>query len=131
MLSKISKFKMENSILFIYLIFNLLVQQTVERICDKSFYCGFCSFCGESSNNYTSCFYYNMLCKTNPLGQVEGYHYSRFLKNTLINLFKNDSDITNFCGQEEYNFESITSNITYLIIKIKYFQEINIFIAII
>ena len=114
---------MKNSILFIYLFFNLLVQQAVENICHRSIYCGICSFCGESTNNYTSCFYYNILCQSDYLGLLEVYKYSPLLKNTLINLFKNDSDITNFCGQEEYNFESIASNITIFNNKDKIFPK--------
>ena len=99
-----------------FLIFNFLIHKAIEEECDSTAFCDSCTFCGELTNNYTSCFYYNMLCKKgSPLSVVNlllpTLDYSPAMKNKLINLFKSDPDITSFCGQEEYNFENLEKEI--------------------
>ena len=95
-----------------FLLLYFLFKKSIEKDCDPNTFCHSCTFCGATTNNYSSCFYYNMLCK-----QSDGSYiyiitkYSPFMKNTLTNLFQSDPDITSFCGQEEYKFENLTNEI--------------------
>ena len=91
-----------------FFIFSFLVSNTIENsICTSDYSCNRCDYCGTSTNNFTSCFYYNMLCS-------QGFYtitYSPFMKNTLISLFQQDSYVTSFCGQKEYNIDNTTDEI--------------------
>ena len=85
------------------LIFNSFIPNTLEKdTCTSSYFCNDCDFCGASTNNFTSCFYYHMLCKKD----YNSITYSTFMKNSLINFFKNDLELTTFCGKKEFKFEN-------------------------
>ena len=99
-----------------FLIFNFLIHKAIETECNSDVFCDSCTKCGISTNNFTSCFYYNMLCKKGSSSSVlnilmPSLDYSSGMKNKLINFFKSDPDITSFCGQEEYNFENLEKEI--------------------
>jgi len=85
----------------ILFLLNLFIQNTLEnKICTSDYYCDDCEYCGSSTNNFTSCFYYNMVCRYSYLGLT----YSPFMKNSLINYYKTFSDLTTFCGKSEIKF---------------------------
>ena len=80
----------------IFFMFSFFILNTLENnTCTSDYYCDDCEFCGTSTNNFTSCFYYNMLCKKDYYTIT----YSPFMQNSLTNFFKNDSDLTTFCGK--------------------------------
>ena len=84
----------------IFCIFNFITSENYT--CTSDYNCINCNFCGISTKNFTSCFYYHMLCKEN-----NKITYSPYIKNELTNLYENDSDITKFCGQKEYNIDNM------------------------
>ena len=92
----------------IFFILYILVPNTIEEyICESVYRCDTCNYCGTSTNNYTSCFYYNIFCKN----EYYKLTYSPFMKSTLINIFQNDSSITSFCGQKEYIIDNTTDEV--------------------
>lgn len=91
----------------IFFILYILVPNTIEEtICNSDYNCNRCTYCGTSTNNFTSCFYYNMFCS-----QDYKLTYSPFMRSTLINFFQNDSSITSFCGQKEYIIDNTTEEV--------------------
>lgn len=89
-------------IIIIYMV-TFFIQNSIEKNnCTISEFCDDCDLCGASTNNFTSCFYYHIFCKKDYYTIT----YSPFMKNSLINFFKNDSDLIEFCGKKEYKFEN-------------------------
>ena len=85
----------------ILFLLNFFIPNTLEnKICTTKYYCNNCEYCGASANNFTSCFYYNMVCKNNNYKLT----YSPFMKSSLINYYKTFPDLTTFCGKNEINF---------------------------
>ena len=85
----------------ILFLLNFFIPNTLENeICSSQYYCDNCEYCGASGNNFTSCFYYNMVCKNNYYKLT----YSPFMKSSLINYYKTFPDLTTFCGKNEINF---------------------------
>lgn len=92
----------------ILFLLNLFIQNTLENnTCTSDYYCDNCEYCGASTNNFTSCFYYNMVCKYS----YSKLSYSPFMKNSLINYYKTFSDLTTFCGKNEFKFENNNNEI--------------------
>ena len=88
-------------IIIILFLLNLFIQNTLENnTCTSTYYCDDCEYCGVSTNNFTSCFFYNMVCRYSYLTLT----YSPFMKNSLINYYKTFSDLTTFCGKSEIKF---------------------------
>ena len=85
----------------ILFLINLFIQNTLENnTCSSNYFCDDCEYCGTSTNNFTSCFYYNMVCKYSYYKLT----YSSFMKNSLINYYKTFSDLTTFCGKNDIKF---------------------------
>ena len=85
----------------ILFLLNLFIHNTLgNNICTSNYFCDDCEYCGASTNNFTSCFYYNMVCKYNYYKLT----YSSFMKSSLINYYKTFPDLTTFCGKNEINF---------------------------
>ena len=85
----------------ILFLLNLFIPNTLENnTCTSNYFCDDCEYCGASTNNFTSCFYYNMVCKYNYYTLT----YSPFMKKSLINNYKTFSDLTTFCGKNEIKF---------------------------
>jgi len=85
----------------ILFLLNLFIQSTLEKnTCTSNYYCDDCEYCGASTNDFTSCSYYHMVCKYSYLELT----YSPFMKNSLINYYKTFSDLTTFCGKSEIKF---------------------------
>ena len=100
-------------IIYFFLTFILLFNTTLEdNICNANYLCNECTFC---SGDYSSCYFYHMLCKQwNGLWYASSYlDYSPFMKNTLTDLFDNDPINKNFCGQKDYTLtgDSTTDDI--------------------
>ena len=88
--------------IIVYMVISFIQNSIENNTCTTSYFCNDCDFCGASTNNYTSCFYYHMLCKKDYYTIT----YSPFMKNTLINLYKNDPDLSVFCGKKEFKFDN-------------------------
>jgi len=75
------------------------------NICDPNQNCNNCVKCG-SSNNYASCYYYNIFCyKTTTYFTTENT-YNLYYKNEYIKYFDKDNEIKNFCGKSDYSLDS-------------------------
>ena len=85
----------------ILFLINLFIQNTLENnTCSSNYFCDDCEYCGTSTNNFTSCFYYNIVYKYSYYKLT----YSSFMKNSLINYYKTFSDLTTFCGKNDIKF---------------------------
>lgn len=71
-----------------------------EQICSFNIDCNDCDFCGEESEDYTTCNYDNIFCK----GDTQHF-FSPRLKSEYDSFFRKDSKVSEFCGKGEMEFE--------------------------
>ena len=102
--------------IYIFLISIIIIssnqKNTLLEYCDIDKYCSSCTLCGNETNDYTLCSYYNIFCSekyTNRTNFQELYikKYSVF--------FRNIQNSNEFCGQEMYRLDSIKNS--FLIMK--------------
>ena len=77
---------------------------TSQKFCSIDEYCSDCTFCGNDTNDYTPCSYYNIFCTqkfTNYTVLQESFlkKYSTF--------FRNITNANEFCGKEAYTLDSL------------------------
>ena len=101
--------KMNNIYIFlsIIIVISLNEKNTVLEFCDINLYCNSCTLCGNGTNEYTLCSYYNLFCTekfSNRVNFQESFleKYSKF--------FRNISNANEFCGQEKYNLDSVINS---------------------
>ena len=82
---------------------------TPSEFCSIYKYCSDCKFCGEDTNDYTSCSYYNLFC-TEKLTNNTSFQESDIKKYSTF--FRNIQDANNFCGQETYTIDSLRKSFT-------------------
>ena len=75
--------------------------------CDINKYCSDCSFCGNQTNDYTSCSFYNIFC-TDKFTNHVFFQESNIKKYSTF--FKKIPNATDFCGQEKYTLDSFTNS---------------------
>lgn len=91
---------------FILNLFIFLYQNIKSNICSPDYSCDKCTQCEGDMNDYSSCNYYNIFCiKSKSWYSIE-YNFYTFLKKEYIKFYTADSDINNFCGQNEYTLKS-------------------------
>lgn len=92
--------------IFYLLLLNILIIISLEQnknYCDLDHNCDNCLICGEDSNNYCSCNFYNTYCKTN--NNSNGYTVvSDFLYN-YNDCINNNGNMENICGNSNLDID--------------------------
>ena len=71
-----------------------------EQTCSFNIDCNDCDFCGEESEDYSTCNYDNIFCK----GDTQHF-FSPRLKSEYDTFFRKDSKVNEFCGKGEIEFD--------------------------
>ena len=75
--------------------------------CNIDKYCNDCKFCGEGTNDYTPCSYYNLFCTKN----LKNYTiFEETYLNSYSTFFRNIPNANDFCGQATYTLGSLTDS---------------------
>ena len=93
----------ESQIIFFKIIFLIIIFSQVydyEQTCSFNIDCNDCDFCGEESEDYTTCNYDNIFCK----GDTQHF-FSPRLKSEYDAFFRKDSEVREFCGKGEIEFD--------------------------
>ena len=97
------------------------INTTLEH-CDVQKYCEECIFCGNGTNNYTLCSYYNLFCIKNN----RNIFFQESYINKYSSFFRNISNADEFCGQEIYTFDLFIDSFSIINQTIKDIQNSNI-----
>ena len=71
-----------------------------EQTCSFNIDCNDCDFCGEESEDYSTCNYDNIFCK----GDTQHF-FSPRLKSEYDTFFRKDPKVSEFCGKGEIEFD--------------------------
>ena len=88
-------------IISIVVIFSSNKNKTILEYCDIDKYCESCTFCGNETNDYTPCSYYNLFCIKNS---SDIFFQDSYL-NKYTTFFRNISNANDFCGKQTYIFD--------------------------
>lgn len=77
--------------------------------------CKDCEFCGNITQEYSTCNFYNIFCE---YPENNNYDYNRKMKSQYINYFRSDSDINSFCGERSIILKSMENSFTIAKLKI-------------
>lgn len=95
---------MNESKLIIYKIISLIIifsqVYDFEQTCSFNIDCNDCDFCGEETEDYSTCNYDNIFCKGD-----NQHFYSPRLKSEYDSFFRKDSEVSEFCGKGEIEFD--------------------------
>ena len=80
--------------------------KAILEYCEVDKKCDDCRFCGNETNDYTSCSYYNLFCIQNS-NQI---FFQESLLKKYTNFFRSIPNSNEFCGQESYNLDSLKSS---------------------
>ena len=75
----------------------------VIEYCDINQYCNSCTLCGNRTNDYSPCSYYNLFCRKKFTNQE---HFQESYLEKYSNFFRNIQNANEFCGQEMYTLDS-------------------------
>ena len=114
----------------IYIIFFLIniiissdeINKTL-KYCDIDKYCGECTFCGNGTNDYTSCSYNNIFCTQKSTNYT--VLQEPLLKN-YSTFFRNIKNANEFCGKVKYDLDSLIDSFTIMIRSDKNIKNSNI-----
>ena len=85
--------------IFVYLALVIVTQKIATKsLCSSSLLCDNCEICGEKSDIYSTCDYYNLFCKNSYSEKV----FYKTVRDKYYNYFKNDPEIKAFCGTDNY-----------------------------
>ena len=71
-----------------------------EQTCSFDIDCSDCDFCGQESEDYTTCNYENIFCKEDTQ-----HFFSPRLKSEYDSFFRKDTKVSEFCGKGEIEFD--------------------------
>ena len=102
------------------LLFYLIISSIIKFIstkedCTLLTDCKECEFCGNSTQEYSSCNFYNIFCE---YPDSDNYDYNRKMKNLYSNYFRSDSDINSFCGEKNTILSSMKDSFVISTLKI-------------
>ena len=82
-------------------------KNTKQEYCDIYKYCSDCTLCGNETNDYTPCSYYNLFCTQKPKNSTS-FQQSYIKKYSAF--FRNIPNTNEFCGPETYNLNKLKSS---------------------
>ena len=85
-------------------------KNTSIEYCDIDKYCDECILCGNGTNDYTPCSYYNLFCTEKSADSKNSTNYKSTYKNKYSTFFRSISNVNEFCGKENYSFNSVTKS---------------------
>ena len=103
--------------LLFYLIASSIIKFIISTLedCTLSTDCKQCEFCGNSTEEYSTCNFYNIFCE---YPENKNYEYNRKMKNKYINYFRSDSAINSFCGERKTILKSMEDSFAIANLKI-------------
>ena len=90
--------------LLIYMIISSLIKIISTEDCTLFTNCSECEFCGNITQDYSNCNFYNIFCE---YPENNNYDYNRKMKSKYINYFRSDSAINSFCGERNIKLSSM------------------------
>ena len=120
---------MLTKIINIYILLSIIIVTSLNEknsaleFCDINLYCNSCTICGNGTNKYTLCSYYNLFCTekfSNRVNFQEPY-LEKYSKS-----FRNITNANEFCGQEMYNLDSVRNSFSIINKSNKNIQNSNI-----
>ena len=102
------------------LLFYLIVLSIIKLIstkddCTLFTDCKDCEFCGNATQVYSSCNFYNIFCE---YPENKNYEYNRKMKSKYIDYFRSDSAINSFCGRRNILLKSMEDSFSVANLKI-------------
>ena len=87
-----------------YRIISSLIKLISTEYCTLLANCSECEFCGNLTQDYSNCNFYNIFCE---YPGNNNYDYNRKMKIQYINYFRSDSSINSFCGERSIKLNSM------------------------
>jgi hypothetical protein len=102
--------------LLLYLIVSSIIKLiSTKDDCTLFTECKDCDFCGNLTQVYSSCNFYNIFCE---YPENKNYEYNRKMKSKYIDYFRSDSAINSFCGRRNILLKSMEDSFSVANLKI-------------
>ena len=101
-------------------------KNTSLEYCDIDKYCDKCTLCGNGTNDYSPCSYYNLFCTEKSTDSKNSTIFKGTYKNKYSTFFRSISNANEFCGQEKYSFNSVIKSFTIINKSNKNIKDLNI-----
>jgi len=102
--------------LLFYLIASTIIKFiSATEVCTLLTECKNCEFCGNLTEAYSTCNFYNIFCE---YPESHNYDYNRKMKSKYINYFRSDSAINSFCGERSTILKSMEDSFSIANLKI-------------